>query len=120
MHIFISWFTRGTENEKRDFSSLELSHLVSPWHLVLSPALSRAFRARSLGIRIRMYLDDWLILADSSLKCKEVTNLVLEVATRLGFVSNLEKSKLTRSQSLVFLAMEFNTRSLSVHPSEAR
>jgi hypothetical protein len=54
--------------------------------------------AREQGIRIRAYLDVWLVLADSCLQCQRDTEKVLVLAARLGFVVNFEKLELSPAQ----------------------
>ena len=61
----------------------------------------------SKGIRIHIYLDDWLIRADTEaqflLDCQNLVQLVQQ----LGWVINLEKSELITSQCLDFLGYHF-------------
>ena len=67
-----------------------------------------------------MYLDDWLILADSRQKCSACSQFLLHLASRLGLVPNLAKSELVPSQSCAFLAMHFDTVAWSVRPISSR
>ena len=67
-----------------------------------------------------MYLDDWLILADSRQKCSTCSQFLLHLASRLGFMPNLAKSELVPSQSFAFLGMHFDTVAWSVRPVSSR
>ncbi|XP_076441109.1 uncharacterized protein LOC143280359 [Babylonia areolata] len=62
---------------------------------------------RSKGIRLRVYLDDWLILAESKALCQHHLNLVRNQCQALGFLMNTEKSELEPSQQFEFLGMHF-------------
>ena len=53
---------------------------------------------RRQGIRLRVYLDDWLLLARSASQCQAHSQFVLNLCMRLGFVLNDEKSELVPSQ----------------------
>jgi hypothetical protein len=76
--------------------------------------------ARKLGIRIRAYLDDWLLLASDLARCQRDTRRVLELAERLGFGVNVDKSELIPSQRFRYLGMDIDSRSWLRRPSEAR
>ena len=75
---------------------------------------------RGKGVRLRAYLDDWLILASSQEQCAAHTLLLLQSATELGFLVNYRKSELTPSQEFSFLGMEFDTRTFMVRPTLPR
>jgi len=65
-----------------------------------------AFRTlREQGIRLVIYLDDILILADSRKLCLEHLSMVLQRLISLGFVVNIEKSILEPSQRIQFLGV---------------
>ena len=53
---------------------------------------------RSMGILIRMYLEDWLALADSQERCGRQMEILLSATSQLGFWINLDKFDLTPSQ----------------------
>lgn len=76
--------------------------------------------ARERGIRLHCYLDDWLILAHSRLKCSNHTEQVLTMARRLGFCPNESKCDLVPSQQFDYLGMSFDTTSLTVRPVATR
>ena len=99
---------------------------VLPFGLSLAPWLFtrvvREFilRLRESGIRIHVYLDDWLVLASQKDLCASHVLRVLEQARSLGFRENEMKSELTPSQSFVFLGMRFDTVNMLVFPPEER
>ena len=43
---------------------------------------------RSEGIRLRVFLDDWLILSELAVLCHQLTQRLLQLALQLGFTSN--------------------------------
>ena len=58
---------------------------------------------RSRGLRLFIYLDDWLLVADSEVKLRAHLALLLRVTQELGFVINWEKSQLTPSRVPTYL-----------------
>ena len=58
---------------------------------------------RRRGVRIFMYLDDWLIIAEDEVTAKAHTLWVLELTQSLGWLINQAKSDLIPSQKPVFL-----------------
>ncbi|XP_070196565.1 uncharacterized protein [Littorina saxatilis] len=75
---------------------------------------------RQQGVRLRAYLDDWLILNQDREACSAHTRLTLCQAHELGFSVNQAKSELTPSQSFTYLGMRFHTVDWSVRPSQRR
>ena len=57
------------------------------------------------GIRLRRYLDDWLIQASSRGQVLLALNTVLQLCHSLGIVVNWEKSQLTPTQRMVYLGV---------------
>ena len=101
------------------FRALPFGLSLAPW------VFTRIVRelclfVRSKGIRIRAYLDDWLILATSRSLCQAHTRLLLDVSDRLGFLINRRKSDLCPAQSFTYLGMVFDTVSFTVRPSLPR
>ena len=69
---------------------------------------------RSLGIRVILYLDDMLIMAETPDKVRKHLATALELLVCLGFVINMEKSSLTPKRSLEFLGFLLNTWQMTI------
>jgi hypothetical protein len=72
------------------------------------------------GIQMIPYLDDWLIYNLDSAVLVEHTQQVVEMAGRLGWVINFEKSELIPSRNFEFLGMSLDTRLGTVTPARHR
>lgn len=66
-------------------------------------------KARSQGIRLLVYLDDFIILGSSLKECLENTRIVFQLLIELGFLVNQEKSSLKPSTSIEFLGFIIDT-----------
>ncbi|XDV25867.1 hypothetical protein PO909_029703 [Leuciscus waleckii] len=75
---------------------------------------------RLSGLRIRTYIDDWLIIAKSKEKVSLDTGRVLAHITSLGFKVNASKNNLTPSQNVIFLGLELNSVSMRARLSQER
>ena len=64
--------------------------------------------ARSRGLSITQYLDDWLLSAASPQSCNEWTQWLLQLTTSLGLVVNLPKSDLTPKQVFDYIGITFD------------
>lgn len=82
--------------------------------------LALAAFLRRGGVRIFMYLDDWLVVAPSRQECLSATETVLREARALGWIVNLEKSNLTPSQRPIFLGARVDFRLGRVFPTDER
>ena len=71
---------------------------------------------RLQGIKLHVYLDDWLIRASSAVQARTHADLVLQVLQHLGWVINFSKSDLVPSQQFDFIGMQFNTCAYTVAP----
>ena len=101
------------------FNVLPFGLSLAPWAFTrLTRELAIHFRAK--GIRIRMYLDDWLILAQSKEECARHTQEVIHLTQSLGFQLNWEKSALLPAQRFTYLGMFFDTLKFTVAPTEER
>ena len=76
--------------------------------------------ARSHGIRLLRYLDDWLILASSEAVAKKNIQDLLSLCHFLGIVTNEEKSDLVPSQTANYLGMTIDTGAGRIFPALAR
>ena len=63
----------------------------------------------SLGVRLRRYLDDWLIQASSWEQVILALRTVLRLCNRLGIVVNWEKSQLVPTQRICYLGVLLDT-----------
>ena len=71
---------------------------------------------RLQGIKLHVYLDDWLIRALPPLLARTHADLVLRVLQYLGWVINFSKSDLVPSQQFEFIGMQFDTCAYTVAP----
>ena len=71
---------------------------------------------RDQGVKLHVYLDDWLIRADTPDQALEHAELTIRVLQHLGWIVNFEKSDLTPSQVFDFIGMHFDTSSFTVAP----
>ena len=72
------------------------------------------------GVRFHHYLDDWLILADSKQQVMRLTEIVLKLAVKLGWIPNWEKSVLIPTQHLVHVGIEYDLEVGLALPPESR
>ena len=72
---------------------------------------------RRLAILIYLYLDDWLIKAESPEKLLADLDVVLKLAKKLGILINWDKSDITPRQLFVHLGMRFDLKSCLVFPT---
>ena len=84
---------------------------------VMAPVL--AFLHQS-GIRLRCYLDDWLIQASSREQVLLALESVLQLCLSLGIVVNWEKSQLIPSQRMVYLGVLLDSISFRASPTLKR
>lgn len=73
-----------------------------------------------MGIKSSLYLDDWLLQAQSREKCSEDLQKTLLLAQDLGLMINFQKSQLIPSQWVLYLGMIIGSRSFRVSPSPKR
>ena len=101
------------------YKALPFGLAPAPWVFTkITRELCRFVRGQ--GIRLRVYLDDWLLLAASEDLCARQCRRILDLCSSLGFVLNKEKSDLTPSQRFVYLGMAFDTIAWTISPSPER
>ena len=76
--------------------------------------------ALRLGVSVHMYLDDWLIKANSCQEAHSATLTMLELTRKLGWIVNREKSDLLPKQVFTFLGQVFDLSKGVCYPTEAR
>ena len=62
---------------------------------------------RLMGIHLYLYLDDILLLGESSRELEQSVQTTLQVLTRAGFIVNLRKSDLVPTQDMVYIGAQF-------------
>ena len=113
------WLRFTWANRVFQFRALPFGLSLSPWVFTrVTRELAIVLRRR--GIRVRMYLDDWLVLSQSRETCLDHTQVVRRTAESMGFTLNLEKSDLDPAQSFVYLGMVIDTQLMSVRPGDKR
>lgn len=101
------------------FRSVPFGLAPAPWLFTkITKELCRV--VRSQGIRLKVYLDDWLLLAQERDFCLQHSKVVLDLCARLGFILNEEKSDLVPAQRFQYLGMTFDTVLWTVAPSPQR
>ena len=95
-------------------------HLSSVWTGDLSRRVHQAAATRRFavkaGVKLHVYLDDWLIRADTPEQVQLHAQTTIRVLQFLGRIINFEKFDLTPSQDFQFIGMQFNTRRFTVAP----
>ena len=71
------------------------------------------------GGTVLMYLDDWLLQAESREAVLTATQTTMDVCTHLGFAFNLPKCELPPSQGILWLGMEWDAQSSTLRLSDA-
>ena len=84
---------------------------------VLAPLAKIAHLA---GIRIILYLDDWLILANSLEEVLRAKEFILTLARELGIMINKEKSQLKPKQTITYLGIQINSVTFWASPAQRR
>ena len=73
-----------------------------------------------LGIRLRRYLDDWLIQASSREQVLLALRTVLRLCNSLGIVVNWEKSQLVQTQTICYLGVILDLINIRASPAQKR
>jgi hypothetical protein len=79
-----------------------------------------AILARGRGLRLKMYLDDWLTLNRNEERCREDTHNLVVLTQQLGFNIKPEKSDFIPSTTFSYLGMTFDTTTFTVCPNADR
>ena len=74
----------------------------------------------SMGIRMRRYLDDWLVQSSSQASLLRDLRTVLQLCHKLGIVVNPQKSNLVPSQVVQYLGVVINAETFRASPSQER
>ena len=74
----------------------------------------------SLGVRMRRYLDDWLVQSPSRGSLLGDLQTVLQLCHELGVVVNPQQSNLVPSQVVLYLGVVIDSASFRASPSAER
>ena len=72
------------------------------------------------GVNICLYLDDWLIYAESADRLRCHIQLVIQTVSRLGFIVNFKKSHLEPTQMPIFLGARLDLSRGLAFPTDER
>ena len=75
---------------------------------------------RTLGIRLAVYLDDWLIVNQNKRQLLSDRENCLNLLKSLGFLVNKEKSTLIPTQTLIYLGGLFHLDKGLIYPTQER
>ena len=113
MHQAVRKYLHFVVNKKvYQFTCLPFGLATSPREL-LRPVVSLL---RQQGVKLHVYLDNWLIRADTPEQAQLHAQTTIKVLQFFGWIINFEKSDLTPSQDFQFIGMQFNTRRFTVAP----
>ena len=73
-----------------------------------------------MGVRLRRYLDDWLLQASSREQVLLALRTVLQLCRHLGIVVNWEKSQLVPTQQMIYLGVLLDSISFRASPALKR
>ena len=101
------------QHQRWQYTCLPFGLAVSPrtFTKVLRPV---ATALREAGVKVIMYLDDWLITGHSQEEVQRGVSLATHLLSRLGFEINIAKSVLIPVQSLTFLGADISTTDMSL------
>ena len=112
MHLAVLKYLRFVVNKQvYHFTCLPFGLATSPREFtkLLRPVVALL---RQRGVKLHVYLDDWLIHADTP----EQAQMTISLLQFLGWIINYKKSDLTPSQDFQFLGMQFIFRQFTVEP----
>ena len=113
---YLSFCHRG---QTWQFRALPFGLSTAPW-IFTRVMLEVKKMAAMRGILIHMYIDDWLIRAQSPEVLTSHGKWVLHLCAKLGLRVNLQKSELKPAQEFTFLGYRFNTVLHRVYPPQKR
>ena len=76
--------------------------------------------ALSKGIRIHVYLDDWLMRASSPEEAERASQEMVSLLTSLGWMINYKKSELIPTQIFNFVGYQYDLSRALVRPTQDR
>ncbi|XP_031328844.1 uncharacterized protein LOC116160094 isoform X1 [Photinus pyralis] len=101
------------EEELFQFNCLPFGLCTAPlvFTKILKPVFAK-LRLQNFGSNV--YLDDFLLLGDSFRDCLSNVATTRSLLEELGFIINEKKSRFTPNQSIQYLGLVFNSRSMTV------
>ena len=101
------------------FKALCFGHSMAPqvFTRVMAPVSAIL---HSMGIRMRRYLDDWLVQSSSQASLLRDLQTVLQLCHELGIVVNPQKSNLVPSQVAQYLGVVIDAKTFRASPSQER
>ena len=113
-------YLRYTVDGRRyQFRALPFGLTTSPYVFTRVMKTVAAY-ARTLSLRLYLYLDDWILLSASYQSAKIWMDWLLALARALGLVVNIPKCDLTPSQIYQFIGILFDLIRGSARPAPAR
>ena len=70
------------------------------------------------GVTLEMYLDNWIVYAESQEQCVQMTYKVISLAEDMGLLFNFPKSNLLPSQEIIYLGFKWNSLNQTLSLSE--
>ena len=92
-------------------------HGSASFYQVMAPVSAILHR---MGVRLRRYLDDWLLQASSREQVLLALRTVLQLCRRLGIVVNWEKSQVIQTQQMVYLGVILDSTAFRASPALKR
>lgn len=101
------------QNQLFQFKTTPFGLSVVPWLFtrLTQPILKWA---RSQGIRVSAYLDDWLIMARTEEEARDHTKQMISLLQHLGWLVNFNKSHLQPTQVIEHLGYMLDTHSMTI------
>ena len=116
MHKAVRKYLRFVVNKRvYQFTCLPFGLATSPREFtkLLRPVVALL---RKRGVKLHVYLDDWLIHANTPEQAQLHAQMTISLLQYRGWIINYEKSDLTPSQDFQFIGMQFNTQQFTVAP----
>ena len=114
---FRKYLRFATNNEVWQFKALPFGLSVAPAVFTGVLALVSTICHRE-GIKIHLYLDDWLIRANSPEVVKFQVSFVTKLMETLGLIINTKKSQLAPTQTFTFLGYRYDLLAGTVEPTQ--
>ncbi len=113
---YLRFYVRGVHYQ---FTSLPFGLGMSPFVFTRIVKAIGAY-ARSRGLRLIQYLDDWMLSCNSYQNCASWTTWLLQLAKALGLLPNIPKSDLEPAQLRQFVGILFDLVVGSARPADHR